>query len=242
MSGQQRGCAAQFQVLSPRALYSHCSSHDLNLALSKASSLSEIHSMLSAIQSLGIFLKCFPNNAAYLRTSLQTWTKRVITGLNLKVQTPVWNTLGRETYLLGGVWHHAWSTADLLEGNCHQVCGTPWRVGLKTVTDANWILSHITKCSFIAAFQCALFFRFTKSMSMLLQGSTMDVMAAFKKIQLVKDEYADIRKNAVRVYQALPKDGRKDSSQESMGYVSLGDVGSKLFATMCKVKPPRSSG
>ena len=42
MSGRLNGCQAKFREIVPKALYFHCSSHKLNLVLSKASSVSSI--------------------------------------------------------------------------------------------------------------------------------------------------------------------------------------------------------
>lgn len=47
MSGCLNGCQAKFRERVPQAMYYHCASHQLNLVLSKASSVSNIHCMLS---------------------------------------------------------------------------------------------------------------------------------------------------------------------------------------------------
>lgn len=46
MAGSQNGCAANFMKYAPKAPYFHCCSHDLNLALSKASTVPEIGCIL----------------------------------------------------------------------------------------------------------------------------------------------------------------------------------------------------
>ena len=60
MAGQQRGCAARFQRLAPKAPYFHCASHDLNLALSKACDISDIQCILNVIKTVGILFKYSP--------------------------------------------------------------------------------------------------------------------------------------------------------------------------------------
>ena len=57
MSGHLNGCQTKFREKVPRALYCHCGSHQLNLVLSKASTITSIQSMLSDLKSLGIFFK-----------------------------------------------------------------------------------------------------------------------------------------------------------------------------------------
>ena len=55
MPGKEKGCATCFMKETPRALYLHCASHSLNLALSKACQVPEVHCMLSASQSTGLY-------------------------------------------------------------------------------------------------------------------------------------------------------------------------------------------
>ena len=57
MAGGQRGCQA---LLKTEAKHFHCSSHQLNLALSKACSIPEVHRMVSTMKQLGIFFKYSP--------------------------------------------------------------------------------------------------------------------------------------------------------------------------------------
>ena len=52
MSGHLNGCQAKFREKVPRALYYHCGSHQLNLVLSKASTITSIQSMLSDLKLL----------------------------------------------------------------------------------------------------------------------------------------------------------------------------------------------
>ena len=56
MSGAFRGCQARFGQESKHATYFHCS-HQLNIALSKSSSLLVISSMVGTLQALSIFDK-----------------------------------------------------------------------------------------------------------------------------------------------------------------------------------------
>ena len=60
MAGRQNGCAKNFQQVSPRALYLHCASHELNLALTHASKVPEIYNMVCDLKSVGIFFKYSP--------------------------------------------------------------------------------------------------------------------------------------------------------------------------------------
>ena len=58
MAGALNGCQALLQA--EEAMFYHCSSHQLNLALSKACTVPEIHQMVSSLKALGIFFKYSP--------------------------------------------------------------------------------------------------------------------------------------------------------------------------------------
>jgi len=70
MAGKQMGCAARFARLSPKAVYHHCSSHDLNLALCKSCQVKEVHLMLDSLTQLGIFFKYSPKRSRCLEETI----------------------------------------------------------------------------------------------------------------------------------------------------------------------------
>ena len=47
------GCAALIRQQYPKSVYHYCSSHDLNLALSKSCQVKEVHNMLDSLKQLG---------------------------------------------------------------------------------------------------------------------------------------------------------------------------------------------
>ena len=59
MSGKQNGASNQFCEIArnKKAVYFHCASHELNLCLSKASKVPDVHNMVSTMPSLGLFFK-----------------------------------------------------------------------------------------------------------------------------------------------------------------------------------------
>ena len=60
MAGALNGCQALFNAEVAKETHYHCSSHQLNLVLSKACSISEIHRMISSLKALGMFFKYSP--------------------------------------------------------------------------------------------------------------------------------------------------------------------------------------
>ena len=211
MSGKQKGCAARFQQKSPRALYLHCASHELNLALSKACALPEIHCMLSAVQSVGIFFKYSPKRSRQLEESI----KVVNEGRESSEQI----SISKVKLLCETRWverHVSIEEFDdlyeallvCLEEISFKHLNSRWDG--KSVVEANGLLTQISKPNFIAAFKCSLFFfGFTKSLSSLLQGSSMDVVTAYESIEDVKKELSTIRTNADSEFSELFADMKK---------------------------------
>lgn len=76
MAGCQNGCAANFMKFAPKAPYFHCCSHDLNLAITKASSVAEIECMLSTITEVGIFFKYSPKRQRYLEKQIEHYNSQ----------------------------------------------------------------------------------------------------------------------------------------------------------------------
>ena len=67
----------------------------------------------------------------------------------------------------------------------------------KSVTEANGLLAQLKSAAFITAFQsCRYIFGYTKTLAVLLQGSEMNVITAYRCIEDVKKEVQDVRNDA----------------------------------------------
>ena len=62
MAGKEKGAAAKFcsETGNEKAVYFHCTSHELNLSLSKASKILQVMNMVSTMQMMGTFFKYSP--------------------------------------------------------------------------------------------------------------------------------------------------------------------------------------
>jgi len=69
MSGKYKGCAAIIQQKYPLAMYSHCCSHILNLAVVQACSLVQVQNMLGVIDKVFKFFDNHPKRQYLLNTS-----------------------------------------------------------------------------------------------------------------------------------------------------------------------------
>ena len=199
MSGRLNGCQAKFREIVPKALYFHCSSHKLNLVLSKASSVSSIHCMLSDLKSLGIFFKYSPKRQRHLETSVDELNSKkaaanesLIPKLKLKLLCETrWVECHTALNDFNLLYEAVVYTLESISINIDK----KWDA--KSVTEANSLLHAITSDSFIVAFQTNLyFFGYTKGLSVLLQGSHLDILTAFEEVASVKQELRSIRDQA----------------------------------------------
>lgn len=225
MSGKQKGCAASFQKMSPRALYCHCANHDLNLALSKACSLPEVHIMLSVIKSVGIFFKYSPKRSRELEKTVANLQEG--SGSSVKQAQHIekikllsdtrW--VERHTCLndFDILYEAIVATLETISSKALQ-SETEW--DSKAVTEANGLLHQLTSWPFIVTFRCAAYlFGFTKSLSTMLQGRSMDIVQAYEEITLILKELEDIRCHAEKEF------GKLFSLSEDMGRrVGIEDV------------------
>ena len=71
----------------------------------------------------------------------------------------------------------------------------------KTVDLANGLLKNITESTFLVALNvCSYTLGFTKQLSSMLQGTAMDVIEAYKQIELVKTQLNSLRGNCDEVF------------------------------------------
>lgn len=71
MSGKFKGCQKRISNKQPLAVYHHCSSHRLNLALNATSQVTEFRVMLENVKRLGIFFGYSPKRCNVLRMVLE---------------------------------------------------------------------------------------------------------------------------------------------------------------------------
>ncbi|XP_035989381.1 zinc finger MYM-type protein 1-like isoform X2 [Fundulus heteroclitus] len=215
MAGRVNGCAANFCKESPRAKYFHCASHQLNLALSKSSSVLDIKCMLSTVASVGIFFKYSPKRQQQFESSVSEINQeRLAAGQELLAKKKLklmcetrW--VERHTSLedIHSLYEALLHCLNVISENADSV----WDA--KAVVEATGLFKAVTSANFIAALQCnRYFFGFTKSLSILLQGSSRDILTAYEEVKLVKDTLRDIRCEAEaefkEVYESMLEMGK----------------------------------
>ncbi|CAM1326792.1 Uncharacterised protein r2_g3575 [Pycnogonum litorale] len=78
------------------------------------------------------------------------------------------------------------------------------KVGPKSVTEGNGIYKQLTDTKFFISFQvCRFLFGFTKALSIQLQGTNMEIIRAYDKINLVTEELKTVRNDAEKEFGEL---------------------------------------
>ena len=75
MAKETNRCAANIQRCFPGVQYYHCTSHSLNLALSKACKIGEISNTMATPQALRIFFKFLPKHHHHLQKTVEKVTE-----------------------------------------------------------------------------------------------------------------------------------------------------------------------
>ena len=216
MAGKLKGCAARFRQEVPRAIYYHCASHQLNLALSAACRIPEIQCAISHVKELGLFFKYSPKRQRELERSVEAINdERKALGeamISKKKVKMLCDTRWVERHIALEEFEEMYPAILMcLERIITPVgndSGITW--DSKSVIDGNGLYKSITSPSFIAAFQTVRYlFGFTKDLSVLLQGTANDVLTAYNEINMVCEELKSIRRKEesgfLPVFQAMIK-------------------------------------
>ena len=67
MSGHKSGVQERIREKHPKAVYTHCAAHSLNLVIVKSCSFPEIRNCIGSIKSVNISVKYFPKREALLK-------------------------------------------------------------------------------------------------------------------------------------------------------------------------------
>ena len=174
-----------------RALYYHCASDESNLALTKASRVSEVFNMVFLLQSLVRFFTSSPKRQRLFEKVIQE-----------KVDQSTFNKMKKKSKLFCETrWverHTEFEDLDVLYLYiilCLEIISENedrnWN--LKSVLESSGLLGQLMESKFFVAFQgCRYLLGFTKSTSMLLQGSDIEICCSYEMITNVQAAFEDI--------------------------------------------------
>ena len=163
--------------------------------------------MLSALTSLGLFFKYSPKRQRLLEKSIDTYNdSQASTGGTSPIKKTKLKTMCQTRWVEK---HTSMQDFDCMyPAICECLDEIAKNINMvwdgKTITEAQGLLHNISSPSFIAAFKVNHhMFGYTKPLSCLLQGSTLDVIAAYSDIHTVKKILLDIRKEPEKEFKQI---------------------------------------
>lgn len=188
MAGSVSGAAKRIQTTIPKAVYTHCYSHKLNLAIVKACSVQQIHNAMGVVTKVAFFFENSPKRQAALEEKIS--------------QTEQPNRKKHLIDLCRTRWihrHEAFENfvqlfevvVDLFEDirSSHD-----WN--RDTSIDASTLLAAITKFDFLMAIVVAWkTLTLVKPLSVGLQSSSIDICKAYEEAAATKKSVQHVRNN-----------------------------------------------
>lgn len=159
--------------------------------------------MLDALTSLGLFFKFSPKRQRHLETSIEAHNTEQQRSGKATIKKSKFKTMCQTRWIerhttledFKEMYPALCSCLEDIASNRDRI----WNA--KAITEANGILHSITNPCFIAAFEVNFYiFGFTKHLSVLLQGSTMDLIHAYSQIDQVKKILQDLRKDTSKEF------------------------------------------
>ena len=102
MSGHKSGVQARIREKQPKAVYTHCAAHSLNLVIVKSCSLPEIRNCIDSFKRITIWVKYSPKREALLKAIAGEYTYPASRQTLLNICITRWfeNIDGRERFSL----------------------------------------------------------------------------------------------------------------------------------------------
>ena len=194
MSGHLNGCAKAIQEQQPEALYFHCASHLLNLAVVSMTTVQPVRNMWDVLKQLCLFLHGSPKRHGALKQAVQETDviletdKRQLVGLNPTRWVERHDALVTFNILYPAV-------LVMLEDMSLGARSTEkWNAD--TASTASSLLNAITSFSFIVAFQLtSKVMSFLHALTISLQGESKDICNAYMEVDRTMQVLQDIRQN-----------------------------------------------
>ena len=209
MSALKKGLSGRVLEVNPKALYTHCTSHVLNLSIVAACKENTIQMVLTQMTSLAVYFKYSPKREKLLEHVVEVGTRdhsisqrKVIVGL-CKTRWAERDKAYEHLFYLG--FPFIVKALEIINGTCQdselypESFITGWDPAAK-----NDATSHLhALCSFGTIIGVVTLYRLFHPLAMItksLQGKAVDIVKAFKDIEAVKGDYHAVRSGVVNEF------------------------------------------
>ena len=188
MSGISKGVAARIVSKYPKALYTHCASHRLNLCVVKCCSVQEINSMMQTADSISRFF-C---NSPKRQLALEKWIEELLPEEKRSKMKQLCKTRWVERHEAFEVFRELFMPIVCCMEDIASSHASEWNRESKS--DANSFLHAISQFPFVVALVLSHnVLSYTKGLSVKLQGRYVDVVRAHNDVEGVKSTIKEAR-------------------------------------------------
>ena len=211
MAGARSGCMTIIQQKAPKAVYFHCASHRLNLAIVSACSISAFKNVESYIGEIARFFEY----SAKRQRLLDTCMEEVLPEAKAKKFKDACRTRWVQRIdsyivfldLLLAV-HHTLSA--MVNPSEFPELGTNWSWDGETITKANGFLHQLQSPSFLICFKVLLeVMSCLSGLTKKLQSQAIDVFYAYKQVNSVVSTLKGMRDNSDREFHKIFEEATK---------------------------------
>ena len=191
MSGTQRGVAARILAINDKAVFTHCASHRLNLAVVKAISLQDSRNMMDIADKIVRFYNYSPKRQLNLESSIEN----IHEGENQKVK--------KLKEMCKTRWVQRHDALDIfvklyvcIANSLEDISSNPREWNASSVSDATSFLIAMTRFQFIAALHTTRsILAYVQPLSTSLQSNTKDMIKAKAEIDHIINALEEQRLN-----------------------------------------------
>lgn len=189
MAGKSKGAAARIMVQHPKAVYTHCAAHRLNLCIMKCCSVREITNMMQTADAISRFFSFSPKR----QLSLEKWIDSTMPSEEKRRKLKElcrtrWVERHEAFEVLMDLFVPVFSCLEAI------VYGIPAEWNIDTRSKAQSFLLSMSQFSFVAALVLSQkILSYTKGLSVKLQGRLKDVICAHQDIKDVISVIKQVR-------------------------------------------------
>ena len=197
MAGTICGVAVRIAADFPKAEYTRCASHHLNLAIVAACSLQPIRDVMGTVKETCLFF----NNSPKRQKVLEDCISETVSGSKVKKLVSLCRTQWIARINAFEVF------CDLLKAIVAALAAIRSNAGHKwdaeNITMAGGLYLNITRFEFLMGFLvCLKGLRYVKSLTIGLQSSHVDICKAYRHIKYIKTAIQETRREAEQTHEA----------------------------------------
>ena len=192
MAGKQKGVAARIMNKYPKALYTHCASHVLNLCIVEATNIADVRNMMNIASCVARFFNNSPKRQLAFDKFIDEQHQVAAHSSKRAKLKDLCKTRWVERHDAFEALHEFYTaTVFCLEAIANS-SSSVWN--RDTLADANSYLRALTEFRFIITLVITKnVLAYTKDLSVKLQGRWQDIARAYKDIKLVKESISKAR-------------------------------------------------